>query len=87
MKNDRWLRSIPGRGKNLESSTLLWFDPSMQMFEDGEKTQEDLRAINDHVLFHTDIAQCVLEMEKIDKEMIFLITSGSQAVSPPSTGG
>ena len=64
---------------NKESTTLLWFDPNIGSSEDNEKTKQNLRSINDFVVFHTDLDQCVTFIQSIDKEKIFLITSGSKA--------
>ncbi|CAF4699734.1 unnamed protein product [Rotaria sp. Silwood1] len=65
--------------KNKESTTLIWFDPNIRPREDIEQTKEQLRLINDYVIFSTDLEQCIRLMESIDKEKIFLITSGAKA--------
>ena len=64
---------------NKESTTLLWFDPNIGSFEDTERTKENLRSINDFVIFHTNLDQCVAFIKSIEQEQIFLITSGSKA--------
>ena len=64
---------------NKESTTLLWFDPNIGSREDTEQTKENLRSINDFVVFHTDLGRCVTFIQSINKEKIFLITSGSKA--------
>ena len=64
---------------NKESSTLLWFDPKIGSHEDTQATKEQLRSINDFVLFHTDLDQCVEFIRSISEEKIFLITSGAKA--------
>ena len=65
--------------QNKEISTLLWFDPKIGSHEDTEVTQQQLRRINDFVLFHTDLDECVKCIQSISKEKIFLITSGAKA--------
>lgn len=65
--------------KNKESSTLLWFDAKIGSHEDTEVTKQQLRRINDFVLFHTDLDECVKFIQSISKEKIFLIISGAQA--------
>ena len=64
---------------NKESTTLLWFDPKIGSSEDNEKTKQQLRSINDFVIFHTDLDRCVNFIQSVDKENILLITSGSKA--------
>ncbi|CAF3827795.1 unnamed protein product [Rotaria sp. Silwood1] len=64
---------------NKESTTLIWFDPNIGSREDTEKTKEQLRLINDYVVFSTDLEQCATFIESVDKEKVFLITSGSKA--------
>ncbi|CAF4956822.1 unnamed protein product [Rotaria sp. Silwood1] len=65
--------------ENKESTTLLWFDPNIGSRQDTELTKQKLRLINDYIIFHTDLDQCVTFIQSIDKEKIFLITSGSKA--------
>ncbi|CAF1320996.1 unnamed protein product [Rotaria sordida] len=65
--------------ENKESTTLIWFDPNIKSHEDIEKTKEQLRLINDYVIFFTDLEQCIRYIESIDKEKILLIISGSKA--------
>ncbi|CAF3747438.1 unnamed protein product [Rotaria sp. Silwood1] len=77
IKNNR--RLVEYSNENKESTTLLWFDPNIRSNEDTERTKEQLRSINDFVIFHTDLHQCVPYIQSIDKEKIFLITSGSKA--------
>ncbi|CAF3664478.1 unnamed protein product [Adineta steineri] len=66
-------------GENKENTTLLWFDPSIGSEEDTERTQQELRSINDFVIFQTDLDKCVAYIQSIANEKIFLITSGSKA--------
>ncbi|CAF4830426.1 unnamed protein product [Rotaria sp. Silwood1] len=65
--------------ENKESITLIWFDSNIGSNEDTEKTKQTLRLINDYVIFSTDLEQCITFIESINKEKIFLITSGSKA--------
>ncbi|CAF1009461.1 unnamed protein product [Rotaria sordida] len=65
--------------ENKEGITLLWYDPNIESHHDTERTKQQLRSINDFVLFHTDLDQCVKFIQSIEKEKIFLITSGSKA--------
>ncbi|CAF0815539.1 unnamed protein product [Rotaria sp. Silwood1] len=65
--------------ENKESITLIWFDPNIGSREDTEQTKQQLRLINDYVIFSTDLEQCITFIQSIDKEKIFLITSGSKA--------
>ncbi|CAF4094153.1 unnamed protein product, partial [Rotaria sordida] len=65
--------------ENKESTTLLWFDPNIGSHEDTERTKQELRSINDFIIFYTDLKQCVTFIQSIKKEKIFLITSGSKA--------
>ncbi|CAF2400065.1 unnamed protein product [Rotaria sp. Silwood2] len=66
-------------GENKESVTLIWFDPNIGPRKDTEQTKQQLRLINDYVIFSNDLEQCIALIESIDKEKIFLITSGSKA--------
>ena len=65
--------------KNKESSTLIWFDPTIGSNQDTEHTKQQLRSINDYVIFHTDLDECIRSIQSIDKEKVFLITSGVKA--------
>ncbi|UJR33433.1 hypothetical protein I4U23_020878 [Adineta vaga] len=65
--------------ENKESITLIWFDPALGLREDTERTKEQLRRINDYVIFHTEISECVAYIQSISEEKIFLITSGAHA--------
>ena len=69
-----------GINENKESTTLIWFDPNIgTKEEDIEQTKQKLRLINDYVKFYTDLDQCITFIQSIDKEKVFLITSGSKA--------
>jgi hypothetical protein len=57
--------------RNKESSTLIWFDPTIGSNEDTEHTQQQLRAINDYVIFHTDLAECIRSIQSTNTEKIF----------------
>ncbi|CAF0999831.1 unnamed protein product [Rotaria sordida] len=65
--------------ENKENITLIWFDPNIGSHEDIEKIKQQLRLINDYVIFSTDFGHCIKLIQSIDKEKIFLITSGSEA--------
>ncbi|UJR11319.1 hypothetical protein I4U23_015500 [Adineta vaga] len=65
--------------ENKEGTTLLWFDPNIGSREDTLETQKMLRCINDYVIFHTDLEECVKFIQSVEKETILLITSGSKA--------
>ncbi|CAF3116284.1 unnamed protein product [Rotaria sp. Silwood2] len=65
--------------ENKESITLIWLDPNIGSSEDTEKTKQTLRLINDYVIFATDLEQCITFIQSINKEKIFLITSGAKA--------
>jgi len=45
--------------ENKESITLLWFDPNIGSREDTERTQKQLRLINDYVIFQADLERCI----------------------------
>lgn len=72
--------SVAGNIENKEGTTLLWFDPNLGSREDTERTKQQLRRINDYVIFHTDLEQCVTFIQSINHEKILLITSGSKAL-------
>ena len=64
---------------NKESTTLIWFDPKIGSSEDNENTKQQLRSINDFVVFHANLDECAAFIQSTEKEKIFLITSGSKA--------
>jgi tetratricopeptide (TPR) repeat protein len=64
---------------NKESTTLIWFDPNIGIKKDTENTKQQLRRINDYVIFYTDLDECIKFIQSIFDEKIFLITSGSKA--------
>ncbi|CAF3418300.1 unnamed protein product, partial [Rotaria sp. Silwood2] len=65
--------------KNKESIILIWFDPNIGLSEDTEKTKQQLCLIIDYVSFSSDLEQCITFIQSINKEKIFLITSGAKA--------
>ncbi|CAF3225635.1 unnamed protein product [Rotaria socialis] len=75
----RQLSSRTDDNDNKESTTLIWFDPNIGSHEDTKNTKQQLRLINDFVIFMTDLDHCVSFIQSINKEKIFLITSGSKA--------
>ena len=66
-------------GESKESTTLLWFDPTIGSREDTEQTKLRLRQINDYIIFQTDLETCVKFIQSAIHEIIFLIVSGSKA--------
>ena len=70
------MRSIETR-QNKESTTLIWFDPRMEIAQDTDGTEQRLRQINDYVLFHENGDQCLMEAESIRCEKILLVVCGS----------
>ncbi|CAF1679201.1 unnamed protein product, partial [Rotaria sp. Silwood1] len=65
--------------ENKESITLIWYDPYIGTYEDTEKTKEQIRLINDYIIFCNDFEQCIGLIQLIHREKIFFITSGSTA--------
>ena len=76
MAHEPMLESTEG---NKESITLIWFDPKIGSREETEMTKQQLREINDYVIFYTDLELCVNDIQSIKNEKILLITSGKQA--------
>ncbi|CAF2658808.1 unnamed protein product [Rotaria sp. Silwood2] len=66
-------------GENKESITLIWFDPNIGLQEDIERTKQQLRLINDYVIFYGDLERFITFIQKTNKQKIFLVTSGSEA--------
>jgi len=62
--------------ENKENITLVWFDPNIDLNEDTKQTKQRLRQMNDYVVFHTELESCVAYLCSIEKETIFLISSG-----------
>ena len=62
--------------ENKENITLIWFDPNIGKRDDTKTTMKQLREINDYVIFHTELEQCLTHILSIRNEKIFLITSG-----------
>ncbi|CAF2782041.1 unnamed protein product [Rotaria sp. Silwood2] len=65
--------------ENKESTALIWFHPNIRPREDTEQAKEQLRLINNYVIFSNDLEHCIELIESIDKEKIFLISSGAKA--------
>ena len=65
--------------ENKENVTLIWFDPNIGTRDDTNKTMKRLREINDYVMFHTELDQCLTQIFSIKDEKIFVITSGARA--------
>ncbi|CAF1324699.1 unnamed protein product [Rotaria sp. Silwood1] len=71
--------STTTNNENKESITLIWFDPNIGSRQETEQTKQELRSINDFVIFFTEREECISFIQSIDKEKIFLIVSGSKA--------
>ena len=69
----------PSDTENKEITTLIWFDPNIGSREDTKSTKKRLREINDYVVFHTVLEECLTYIRSIANEKIFLITSGFRA--------
>ncbi|CAF3335825.1 unnamed protein product [Rotaria sp. Silwood2] len=65
--------------RNLESITLIWYDSNIDKTNDTKKTMNELREINNGVVFHTDQEVCIDDIKSIATEKIFLVTSGRDA--------
>ena len=65
--------------ENKENATLIWFDPVTNTTDDIEKIKEDIKNINNFVLYPTDITTCIDYMKSITEEKILLIISGKNA--------
>lgn len=63
------------QSQNLESITLIWYDPRLDHTEDTSKTAQELREINNYVIFYLDQCECVDYIKSFTDEKIFLITS------------
>ncbi|CAF3620755.1 unnamed protein product [Rotaria sp. Silwood1] len=70
---------IPTNKENKESVTIIWFDPYIGLYEDAETTREQIRRINDYIIYCSDIEQCMGLIQLIHQETIFFITTGSTA--------
>ena len=66
------------RGPNKEKITIIWFDCQIGVDQNANITVERLRQINDYLLFHKDLDECINEIKSIKHERILLITCGSQ---------
>ncbi|CAF4402339.1 unnamed protein product [Rotaria socialis] len=76
---DRKPSFIINADENKESTTLICFDPNIEQLENSEKSKEQLRIINNYVIYSFDIEQCIRQIELINEEKILLITSGLKA--------
>ncbi|CAF3322514.1 unnamed protein product [Rotaria socialis] len=65
--------------ENKEIITLVWFDPNIGSRDDTKLAMKRLREINDYVLFYTDVESCIVYINAVEKEKIFLVTSGSRS--------
>lgn len=69
----------PSNNSNKESITLIWYDPNITSYEDIETIKEQLRRINDFVVFYTEFEECITFIQTVTSEKTFLIISGSCA--------
>lgn len=65
--------------ENKEDTTLIWFNPVIGETIDIEKKKEALQAVNDFILFLSDINECINNIKSIRAEKIFLIVAGNNA--------
>ncbi|CAF1369843.1 unnamed protein product [Adineta steineri] len=62
--------------QNLEGFSLIWYDPTIGEKEDNIMTLNQLREINDYVVFFTTEDDCIAYIESVEDEQMFLVTSG-----------
>jgi hypothetical protein len=65
--------------ENKENVTIIFFDPIMSTSDDAETIKEELWVVNNYILFFTDIDSGISYIRSINKEKIFLVTSGNNA--------
>jgi tetratricopeptide (TPR) repeat protein len=65
--------------ENKDNITLIWLDPNIDSSKDVETAMKRLREINDYVIFYTELDQCLMRIQSIQNEKIFLITSDVRA--------
>lgn len=70
--------------ENEENLTLILFNPVVNRTDDNEKIMEDLRAVNNVVLFPTDLDSCITDIKSNEMEKILLIISANNAEKLPS---
>ncbi|CAF1168954.1 unnamed protein product [Didymodactylos carnosus] len=76
--NDVPKRERSQNDRNEEDITLIWFDDQKNTTdEEANKTKEILRLVNDYFLFYQDEQVCLNYIEKVIKEKVLLIVSGS----------
>ncbi|CAF1358672.1 unnamed protein product [Adineta ricciae] len=63
--------------QNKENISLIWFDPSLNEESTVAETIRTLRLINDYVVIHTNIEECVSYMKMVTNEKILLVASGT----------
>ena len=64
---------------NPEGITLIWYDERLETTDDTKETAQELREVNNYVLFYSDLLSCVDYIKSVTNEKIFLITSGKSA--------
>ncbi|CAF0800693.1 unnamed protein product [Didymodactylos carnosus] len=67
--------------QNMEDITLVWFDKNIDVRTDTIQTRKMLREINDYVIFHRQLDECVEYIKSIENQKIFFVTSGACAES------
>jgi hypothetical protein len=73
---DSWNNIVSA--ENLENVTLIWLDRSIdETKNDYKETLSLLRQINHFLLTYIDPVSCISYIKTVDKEIIFLIISGS----------
>ncbi|CAF5193407.1 unnamed protein product, partial [Rotaria magnacalcarata] len=67
------------RKENKELITIVWYDSNIDSYNQTENINERLRQINDYVLYYNELEPFKNDIDLMDKEKIFLITSSSNA--------
>jgi len=69
--------TVASDAENEGNTILLWFDQNIISSDGTHVTMRRLREINDHLIFHTELEQCLTFIRANENEKIFFITSGS----------
>ncbi|CAF1573541.1 unnamed protein product [Rotaria sp. Silwood1] len=59
-------------GENKEAITLLWYDPNIDLRSDTAVTKQRLLDINHYTVFHKDLETCIIFIQSIQHEKVFL---------------
>lgn len=79
---EQWMSVSLDIHENTTSRTLVWLDPNIDIREDTKGFMDQLRQIDDHVVFHTEFEECLAFIRSIKQQgKIFLIISGAYALS------